>query len=195
MTYSERLAEVNKRIGTTSIKGKEYAEVNQRVLAFWELFPTGRIITKLISDNGERCDFECAVYAKEEDERPVATGHAFEEKKGMINSTSYIENCETSAVGRALGMLGIGATNALASTEEVKNAVAQQQQVSQPAEDYMQNVRAWYKAFEPLFESREEALGNLLKNTGLKSMSNLTREQAEKAIMYMAEVYNERTEK
>lgn len=195
MTYSERLAEVNKRIGTTSIKGKEYAEVNQRVLAFWELFPTGRIINKLVSDDGERCYFECCVYADGEDERPVATGHAFEEKKGMINSTSYIENCETSAVGRALGMLGIGATNALASAEEVKNAVAQQE-TSQPAkEDYMQNVRAWYKAFEPLFESREEALGNLLKHTGLKSMSNLTREQAEKAVMYMASVYNERTEK
>lgn len=127
MTYAERLAGVNSRIRTTSIKGKEYAEVNQRVLAFWELFPEGRIRTELLEDTGTRCTVVASVFRSPEEEWPAATGTAFEERKGSINSTSYLENCETSAVGRALGMLGIGATEALASAEEVAGAMAQQE--------------------------------------------------------------------
>lgn len=127
MTYAERLAGVNSRIRTTSIKGKEYAEVNQRVLAFWELFPEGRIRTEVLEDTGTRCTVRAQVWRSPEEEWPAATGTAFEERKGSINSTSYLENCETSAVGRALGMLGIGATEALASAEEVAGAIAQQE--------------------------------------------------------------------
>ena len=127
MTYAERLAGVNSRIRTTSIKGKEYAEVNQRVLAFWELFPDGRIRTEVLEDTGTRCTVRAQVWRSPEEEWPAATGTAFEERKGSINSTSYLENCETSAVGRALGMLGIGATEALASAEEVAGAIAQQE--------------------------------------------------------------------
>lgn len=127
MSYAERLAGVNSRIRTTSIKGKEYAEVNQRVLAFWELFPEGRIRTELLEDTGTRCTVVASVWRSPEEEWPAATGTAFEERKGTINSTSYLENCETSAVGRALGMLGIGATEALASAEEVAGAIAQQE--------------------------------------------------------------------
>lgn len=125
MTYIDQLRDINSRINTTNIKGKEYAEVNQRILAFWELFPTGNIVTECTTTE-TRCDCTCYVYRKEEDVRPAATGHAFEEKKGAINSTSYVENCETSAIGRALGILGIGATQAIASKEELENALAQQ---------------------------------------------------------------------
>lgn len=127
MTYAERLAGVNSRIRTMSIKGKEYAEVNQRVLAFWELFPEGRIRTEVLEDTGTRCTVVASVFRSPEEEWPAATGTAYEERKGSINSTSYLENCETSAVGRALGMLGIGATEALASAEEVAGAMAQQE--------------------------------------------------------------------
>lgn len=191
-SYTERLAEVNARISTTNIKGKEYAEVNQRILAFWELFPEGRIVTDMVKDDGQRCDFSCKVYRNSTDTEPVATGHAFEEKKGMINTTSYVENCETSAIGRALGILGIGATNALASAEEVQHAIEQQQQPEQPQEVDMSNVRAWFKAFATCFLDNNEALGNLLKNTGLRSMENLTQADADRAVMYMASYYNER---
>lgn len=125
MSYIDQLRDINSRINTTNIKGKEYAEVNQRILAFWELFPDGNIVCS-VSTTESRCDCRCEVYRHAEDERPAATGHAFEEKKGAINSTSYVENCETSAVGRALGILGIGATQAIASKEELENALAQQ---------------------------------------------------------------------
>ena len=62
-----------------------------------------------------------------EDTRP-ATGHAYEkEGSSFINKTSYIENCETSAVGRALAMLGFEIKKSIASREEVENAKLQQQ--------------------------------------------------------------------
>jgi hypothetical protein len=58
----------------------------------------------------------------------VAQGHAHEEKTASsINKTSYVENCETSAVGRALAMLGIGIDTSIASANEVEEAIAKQQ--------------------------------------------------------------------
>lgn len=109
------------RFKTTSIKGKEYVEVSQRVLAFWQLYPNGRIETDRLDDDGERCDFVARVY---DGERLLAVGHAFEERKSnWVNKTSYVENCETSAVGRALGFLGIGCDASIASADEVASAI------------------------------------------------------------------------
>ena len=125
--YAERLSAANQSLRFTNIRGKEYAEVNQRILAFWSLFPTGRIITDKTMDDGQRCEFKCYVFRDEEDEKPTTTGHAYEVKQGNVNSASYVENCETSAIGRALGLLGIGATTAIASADEVLNAIAQQE--------------------------------------------------------------------
>ena len=126
VTY-QQIKEANEAIRTTDIKGKEYAEVNQRILAFWSLFPEGRIECEILSDTGNRVDMQARTYRTQNDEKPATVAHAFEIKGGAINSTSYIENCETSAVGRALGLLGIGANTAVASAEEVLNAIEQQE--------------------------------------------------------------------
>lgn len=116
--------EANKKLKRTNIKGKEYVEVNQRILAFWEMYPNGRITTELVSDDGERCLFRACVIV---DGAVCATGHAFESKNASaVNRSSYIENCETSAIGRALGIFGIGITESIASAEEVANAIEQQ---------------------------------------------------------------------
>lgn len=125
-SYTARLNATNAALTFRSIHGKDYAEVNQRVLAFWSLFPNGCIVTRKLNDDGNRCDVEAAVYRDAQDDRPAATGHAYEVRKGNINSTSYVENCETSAVGRALGFLGIGATSSIASAEEVQAAMEAQ---------------------------------------------------------------------
>ena len=122
--------ELNSKLKRTNIKGKEYVEVNQRILAFWEMFPDGQIVTEKLSDNGERCDFKAEIYSGG---KLMATGHAFETKAAsMVNKTSYVENCETSAIGRALGILGIGITESLASAEEVASAISQQERMSRP---------------------------------------------------------------
>lgn len=115
----------NKNLQSTDIKGKSYIEVNQRIKAFRMLYPQGSIETELINNENGVCIFKATV--KNEEEKILATGTAYEkENSSFINKTSYIENCETSAVGRALGMLGIGIDTSVASFEEVANAIQQQ---------------------------------------------------------------------
>lgn len=135
MNYKE-IEEANKRIKTTDIRGKQYAEVNQRIKAFRMLYPQGFIRTQIISIEDGVCitKAECGFYQFNDGDSPsfhkevlLGVGHAYEkENSTFINKTSYIENCETSAVGRALGMAGIGIDTSVASYEEVSNAIANQ---------------------------------------------------------------------
>ena len=97
---------MSKKLKTVNIKGKEYVEVNERIRHFRENYPEGSIVTELVSNNNGMCVFKAIIYNMDQ---VVATGHAYEkEGSTFINKTSYIENCETSAIGRALGILGIG---------------------------------------------------------------------------------------
>jgi hypothetical protein len=122
-----KLQEINKTLKATDIKGKEYIEVNERLKAFWQLCPEGRIETSIYSLENGVCIIKAYVYENKTDERPRATGVAYEkEGSTFINKTSYIENCETSAIGRALGIAGIGINTSVASAEEVQNAIIQQ---------------------------------------------------------------------
>lgn len=124
MTY-EDLVKANETIKTTNIKGKEYAEVNQRIKAFRMIYPEGKITTCLLSNQDGVCVFKANVYA--EDGKLLGTGHAYEkESSSYINKTSYIENGETSAVGRALGMAGFGIDTSVCSAEELTNALNNQ---------------------------------------------------------------------
>lgn len=130
MTF-EKLMEANKAIKTTPIKGKQYAEVNERIKVFRMLFPNGSIITEILSNENGVCVMKAT--ALDENGNTLGTGHAYEkEGSSNINKTSYIENCETSAVGRALGMIGIGIDTSVASYEEVSNAIMQQE-LNEPA--------------------------------------------------------------
>lgn len=129
MTFEE-LQRANAQIRTTNIKGKEYAEVNQRIKAFRMCYPMGYIRTELLSVQDGVCIMRAEVGIGE---NILGTGTAYEkETSSYINKTSYIENCETSAVGRALGMAGFGIDTSVASYEEVSNAIAQQEADKQP---------------------------------------------------------------
>ena len=125
MITFEQIANANEEIKTTDIKGKKYAEVNQRIKAFRMVFPNGAIETEIVSlENGV---VTMRAIVKDEDGKIIATGFAYEkENSSFINKTSFIENCETSAVGRALGMCGFGIDTSIASYEEVANAQANQ---------------------------------------------------------------------
>lgn len=108
-----------------SIAKKEYAEVNQRIKAFRMVYPNGSITTDIVS----LTDGVVLMQTKVSNEEGViiGTGYATEkEGSSFINRTSFIENCETSAVGRALGMCGFGIDTSVASYEEVANAQANQ---------------------------------------------------------------------
>ena len=124
MISYEDIRKANESIKTTDIKGKEYAEVNQRIKAFRMVYPTGCIRTEMISNENGVCVFRADIIA---DGLILATGTAYEkEGSTFINKTSYIENCETSAVGRALGMAGFGIDTSVASADEVQNAILNQ---------------------------------------------------------------------
>ena len=124
MTYEE-IRKANETLKSIDVKGKNYVEVNQRIKAFRMLYPEGSIQTEILShENGV-----VLMKANIIDEKGVllGTGHAFEkESSSYINKTSYIENCETSAVGRALAMCGIGIDTSIRSAEEVENAINNQ---------------------------------------------------------------------
>lgn len=127
MEYKD-LERVNAEISFIDVKGKNYADVANRVKAFRKLFPNGGIATELLSLE----DGVCVIKATCMDEKGtvLSTGTAYEkEGSSYINKTSYIENCETSAVGRALGFIGIGVENDIASVQEVLNAEQQQMDI------------------------------------------------------------------
>lgn len=163
MKYEDLFA-ANEQMKTTDIKGTDYVEVNERVKAFRKLFPEGTIETELIEDEEEgegekrhkRCIFKAV--AKNEEGKVLATGHAYEtEGSSFINKTSYLENCETSAVGRCLGMLGIGIDAAICSYEEKANA------------DAHQTAQKWEKtANEKIPETHVKALVKKCKDSGVE---------------------------
>ena len=93
------------------------------------VYPNGVIETEMISNENGVCIFKAIVGYREGNELyKLATGTAYEkENSTFINKTSYIENCETSAVGRALGMCGFGIDRSISSVEEVENAIENQE--------------------------------------------------------------------
>ena len=116
---------------TTNIKGKDYVEVNQRLLYFRNepTFANWSIESDLVDLQPDRCCIKAII--RDADGRIRATGHAHEDRtSSMINKTSYVENCETSAFGRALAALGIGIETSIASANEVSMAIAKQEQLS-----------------------------------------------------------------
>ena len=114
-----------KKIKTTKIGQKDYVDVSERIKHFWELHADWSIHTTI-----EQVDLESGVviikaWVEDETGRVRSTGHAHEfqaDKKSRVNMTSFVENCETSAIGRALGTLGIGTEHGIASAFEVQLA-------------------------------------------------------------------------
>jgi hypothetical protein len=176
----EDLVKANKEIKTTNIKGKDYAEVNQRIKVFRMLFPNGSISTSIESlENGV---VVMKAVVKDEEDHVLGTGYAYEkESSSFINKTSYIENCETSAVGRALGMLGIGIDTSVASYEEVSNAIAQQEAQKAEAENKkIENSvigEVKVKALIARCDGESVDIGKILKLYKVSSLADLTERQ------------------
>ena len=128
MTF-EDLQQANRQTKSLAIKSKdgekEYIQVNERVKAFRMLYPEGTISTDILAMKDGVVTMKATVL--DDAGKILSTALAQEkESSSFINKTSYVENCETSAVGRALGFLGIGIDVSIASFEEVSNAINNQ---------------------------------------------------------------------
>jgi len=108
-----------------NIKGKPYVEVVERLRVFRESFADYSLTTEVVQLTPDFVVLNAVI--TDPTGRIVATGHAHEDRtSSMINKTSYVENCETSAFGRCLAALGIGIETSIASANEVQMAIAQQ---------------------------------------------------------------------
>ena len=117
----------------TKFGPKEYVTVNERLQEFRAKYPNWSLISEIMPCNIEnRIIIKATIF--DNGGRPIATGIAFEDKDASeVNSTSFIENCETSAWGRALANLGIGIITSVASAEEVTAAIQQQNKQTENA--------------------------------------------------------------
>ena len=103
----------------------DYETVDERIHKFWTEAPSGAIRTHLVSDDGERVVFRAEVYRDRDSSTPDATGYADEVKgQGNVNRTNHVENCETSAIGRALANFGYATKGKRPSREEMSKTEA-----------------------------------------------------------------------
>jgi hypothetical protein len=122
--------------GIVVISGKEYLTVARRLKDFWSEREEWSIHTK-VTESAQLVRVKAVI--KDSEGRTRSTGHAEEDREnGNINRTSAIENCETGAVGRALGVLGYTGS-AIASAEEMEAALEQQKEL--PIIDHNAKVR------------------------------------------------------
>lgn len=182
MVEYDQIERVNGLLKKTDIKGKDYIEVNQRIKGFKMLYPEGFIHTQLVSMADGICVMTAEVgYYENGEKRILGTGTAYEkESSSYINKTSYVENCETSAVGRALGMSGIGIDTSVASAEEVTNAINNQEQIKEAEKqekirkEKIQDVHV--KALESKCENDGVAPGFICDLYKVKTFKDLTNE-------------------
>ncbi len=164
----------NYKFKTTKIKGKDYVEVNERIKFFRNesQYKDWSIVTEFPLLDSDMCVCVCKILNA--DNQVVSTGHAHEERgSSMINKTSYVENCETSAVGRALAMMGIGIDTSIASANEVNDAIAKQgmidkvqktfdteppKDIMQLSIDYIKTQKDKKKAFTTIMKKYEQSL-------------------------------------
>lgn len=170
--FVERLVKANENIPTVNIKGKQYVMVKDRVKAFRKNFPGWSIVTRIVEMDDEHVVMSAII--QDENERIMATGHAREGKNDTpINRAgSFLEVCESSAIGRACGLLGIGIDDSFGSADEVAHAnVAQKQDDYDPTEIIS---KAKLKNLRDLCELKGKSYEWMLNTAGVDSHEKIT---------------------
>lgn len=158
---------------TVNIKGKDYVEVNERLKYFrsQEKYKDYSLESEIVAlENGV---ITIKAIIKDGNGIIKATGLAQEkEDSSFINKTSFVENCETSAWGRALGNLGIGIDTAVASAEEVNNAINNQRQETDTDEKYLDELAACedLETLKEVYKKNYNKVQNKRAYTQLKDM-------------------------
>lgn len=108
--------------GIVEIHGRQYETVALRVQKFREKHPGFTLKTNIIRLDQEEVLIEAQIL--DDTGRLIANGHAQEfRQSSQINRTSYVENCETSAIGRALAAFGLSGSE-FATADELANAIS-----------------------------------------------------------------------
>jgi len=98
-----------------------YETVETRLQRFWEQHPDGRIETVLMNYDGESCIVRTTIWKQRDDAHPTATGYAHEIHSDRgVNATSFVENGETSSIGRCLANMGFATQGKRPSREEMQ---------------------------------------------------------------------------
>lgn len=169
----------NYQFKTTNIKGKQYVEVNERIKFFRqeEQYKNWTIMSDFTVLDSEQC--VCKTTIADATGRVIATGHAHEvQSASNINKTSYVENCETSAVGRALAMLGIGIDTSIASANEVVDALAKQESA---AYEKIKKVQETFDT-EPPVNIMDKAVAYIKSQTDKKKAFNSIMDKYESSL-------------
>lgn len=179
MVTFDDIKKANEAIETMDVKGKEYAMVNQRIKAFRMVYPEGTIETEMLSNSDGVVIFKAT--AKNID-IILGTGHAYEkESSSFINQTSYIENAETSAIGRCLASCGFGIDTSVASYEEVANAIKNQETIP-PKGPVMPKKASEDSVKYILANATENELKKVVEAYKINQLSELSEDQAQKTI-------------
>ena len=170
------------KLKTVNIKGKEYVEVNERIKYFRKTYPKYSLTSEVLEKTSDSILIIASII--NEEGRVIAIGLA-EENRGSsyINKTSYVENCETSAWGRALANFGIGLDTSVASAEEVQNAIANQVSSKTPTTKTKLTVgdENWDKALAWAVANKELGLTKIVKTLQQKyTVPNIVKAEIKK---------------
>ena len=128
----------------------DYETVEERLIKFWKDHPDGQIHTRLLENTASRFIVEASIFRTEADARPWTTGLAEETVQGRgVNATSALENCETSAIGRALANAGYATKGKRASREEMSK-VAKGAEVKAKVEEVKAKMADTSKEYVPV---------------------------------------------
>ena len=167
---------MKKNLKTINIKGKEYVEVNERLKYFRENYKDYALTTEVLQCTDEHCVMKASIFNSEG--VVIATGHAHEKQSSnFINKVSFVEVCETSAWGRALGNFGIGIDSSVASADEVKNAISQENNPKgMSAKKSTSKKKLTTAQFDAMMRAISDKQGLLVE----QKMENYTMEEAQR---------------
>lgn len=165
---------------TGKIEKKGYAEVHQRIKAFRMVYPQGDIQTTILTDENGICKIRADIYDDNNRHLSSATAQENIKSNSFINTYNAIENCETSAVGRALGFAGFGIDTSIASAEEVQNAIIKQDKKDDITPQNFQEELMIQESQKQQIRTEidETTIKNYLKEKGKSKLSELTFKEA-----------------
>lgn len=188
ITY-KAIEDANASTKPMDIKGSKYIKVAERTKAFRMVYPTGFIKTEIIMNENGTCMFKavCGYYDDNGNGLILGEGTAREKADtSYINKFSYIENCETSAVGRALGYAGFGIDYEIASKDEIDNKGAEMKTTIQNEPLPDDALKSGVKIDVPNWNARAEiSLWSGNHGIGSKEFNDFRNELAKKNIVEM----------